>query len=313
MRIAAIDVGTNTAQLLVAECADGAITQRLCTDERFVRLGAGVDASGQISEAALDRLIEALRAQRQMAEEWDASPILVGATSASRDATNRQAVIDRVQRETGLHYEILSGDEEATWTFVAACDAYPDLAGSCTVIDIGGGSTEIIVGAGDAVGPEAVRYRCSLNIGSVRCTERFFAAQPPSDEAIQQAITFIDETLTGAEMPGAAGSTLIGTSGTTEALALVNAGPSSGWNALDASARTLSAEAVRTWQEQLLGSTFDEVMTLHPAVMQGRADVFPMGVLILDRFMRMAGCATCRVSGYQLRHGLILRWLRRSR
>lgn len=313
MHIAAIDVGTNTAQFLVAECADGRVVRRVGTDERFVRLGAGVDASGQIGEAALERLKAALLAQRRMAEDWGAEHIVVGATSASRDAANREAVVDFVRRETGLTYEILSGEEEATWTFAAAVDADPDLDGPCVVIDIGGGSTEIIVGEGGRVGPEAIRYRRSLDVGSVRFTERFFAAQPPSEAAIRCATDAIDAALAGAEVPAPAGATCIGTSGTTVALALVHAGPSSAWEALDVTDRTLPAEAVHGWAERLLARDLDDVMALHPVAMRGRADVFPMGVLILDRFLRATGLDACRASAYQLRHGLVLRWLHRTR
>ncbi len=311
MRIAAIDVGTNTAQLLVAECADGRVVRRVGTDERFVRLGEGVDASGRIGRAALERLKAALLAQRRLAEGWGAEHVVVGATSASRDAANWQEVVDFVRRETGLAYEILSGEEEATWTFAAACAADPDLDGACVVVDIGGGSTEIIVGEGGAVGPEAIRYRRSLNVGSVRFTERFFDGQPPSREAVRRAAEAIDRALAEADVPVPAGATCIGTSGTTEALALVNAGPSSAWEALDEADRTLPADAVRGWCERLLACDFDGVMALHPAAMRGRADVFPMGVLILDRFLRVASLGACRASTYQLRHGLVLRWLHR--
>lgn len=312
MRIAAIDVGTNTAQLLVAEVEGGRITRRVGTDERFVRLGEGVDASGQISAPARERLLDALQAQQQMAVEWGAEHITVGATSASRDAANQQDVVEAVRRATGLPYEILSGDEEAVWTFAAACDEYPDQTGPTVVIDIGGGSTEIIAGEGGATGPGAVQHRRSMDIGSVRLTERFFDAQPPSDDAVQRATDGIDAALAGADLPADPAATLIGTSGTTEALALVHAGPSSTIDALDEAARAISTTAVRWWRDELLSRSEDTVKALHPDAMHGRADVFPMGVLILDRFMAAGTFEQCRVSAHQLRYGLVLRWLYRS-
>jgi len=312
MRIAAIDVGTNTAQLLVAEVEGGRITRRIGTDERFVRLGEGVDASGRIGAPALERLLGALRAQQAMAERHGAETIVVGATSASRDATNRPVVADAVRQATGLSYEVLSGDEEAIWTFAAARDGQPDAAGRTVVIDIGGGSTEIIMGQGNALGPDAVSRRHSLDIGSVRLTERFVDGHPPSDEAVRRAIDGIDAALDAIDGLGAADATLVGTSGTTEALALVQAGPSSTLDALDAAARVLAADAVRHWRDDLLRRSVGAVQALHPEAMHGRADVFPMGVLILDRFMRSAGFEALRVSAHQLRHGLILRWLYRA-
>ena len=307
-RIAAIDVGTNTAEILVADVSDGSI-RPVYDDERFVRLGAGVDASGRVNEDALQRLKEALIVLRDAAEEHGAEAIIVGGTSASRDAANQKEIVAFVRRETGLDYEILSGDEEATWTFVAACAAVDALTGRCAVLDIGGGSTEIIIGQGDVRGPEAIAYRRSFNIGTVRLTERFFDAQPPDPAAVDRAEAFIDETLRSADVPLAAETPVIGNSGTAVALALINAGPEAAWDDLDADQRVLSAEAVRGWRERLLGATFDEVMALHPTVMQGRADIFPMGLVILDRILQQAGVGAFRVSPYQLRHGLLFRWM----
>ena len=309
MRIAAIDVGTNTAQLLVADVNDGTIARRVHTDERFVRLGEGVDASGRISGAAIDRLIDALQDQQERADVHGADAITVGATSASREAANQQAVIDAVRRGTGLSYEILSGEEEATWTFVAACDEHPKRTGPTAVIDIGGGSTELIAGRGGTVGSGAIQHRCSLNIGCVRLTERFFDRQPPSREATRRAIDCIDAALEKAALPVVPHTMLLGTSGTTEALALVEAGPSSTIAALDNSARVLPADAVRRWRDVVLSGSHGEVLALHPDAMQGRADVFPIGVLILDRFLQATGLDACHVSAHQLRYGLILRWL----
>jgi len=312
MRIAAIDVGTNTAQLLVAEVEDGNISRRVGTDERFVRLGEGVDARGRISAVAQERLLGALQTQRQLAAEWGAEHITVGATSASRDAANRQDVVEAVRRATGLPYEILSGDEEAIWTFAAACDEYRNQTVPTVVIDIGGGSTEIIVGEGGATGPDAVQYWRSVNIGSVRLTERFVDGQPPSDAAVQQATSSIDAALADVDLPAGPTAVLIGTSGTTEALALVHAGPSSTFDTLDEAARVIPASAVRGWRDELLTRSVDAVKALHPDAMHGRADVFPMGLLILDRFLRRTGFGALRVSAHQLRHGLVLRWLHRT-
>ncbi len=308
MRIAAIDVGTNTAEILVADVGDGQI-RPVYDAERFVRLGAGVDASGRVGAAALGRLKEALIALRDAAEERGAEQIIIGGTSASRDAANQDEIVAFVRRETGLDYEILSGDEEATWTFVAACAAVDDRMGRGAVLDIGGGSTEIIIGHGEGRGPEAIGFRRSLNIGTVRLTERFFDAQPPDPSAVTRAEAFIDDALQSAEIPLDAGTPVLGNSGTAVALALVNAGPEAAWGDLAPAQRILSAEAVRDWRERLLGASFDAVMALHPTVMQGRADVFPMGLLILDRILQQFGIGAFRVSPYQLRHGLLFRWM----
>lgn len=307
MRIATIDVGTNTAQLLVAAVVNGTI-RRLHVDNRFVRLGEGVDAHGRINEPAQERLVEALQAHQAMAREWEADTIVVGATSAWRDATNRDAVRRVVKEATGLSVDILSGKDEATWTFAAARDACPDVTGPAAVIDIGGGSTEIIVGTDPTANDDAITYRRSLDMGTVRFTERFFKTQPPDPASVREAADAIDTILQKANPPVDDAVPLIGTAGTVVALALVEAGPEASPEHLLESPPTLEADTVRQWRERLMALSFDEVMALHPEAMHGRADVFPMGVLILDRFMAQFGISDCRVSPYQLRHGLALRW-----
>lgn len=305
--LATIDVGTNTALLLVTEVADGRLIPHY-EEERFIRLGEGVDATGLIQPDALERLRKTLLDYKAIAASLGAQTIVVAGTSASRDARNRDALVDFVRRETGLTYEILSGEDEAHWTFVGAVSAFGDLRGPCVVIDIGGGSTEVVASTpapGDAT-REATPFRQSFDVGAVRLAERFFAAQPPPAEAVARAEAFTLSLFESAGFDFPADATLIGTSGTASALVLVDRGVSQ-WSDLGEAAPGLSAAAVRSWRERLLEMTFSDVLALNPAVMQGRADVFPAGILILDLFMRYTGLDVCRVSPRGLRHGLALR------
>lgn len=315
MRIAAIDVGTNTAQLLVAERRNGTL-HPLHTAERFVRLGEGVDASGRINEAAMDRLRTALLDHCEAAASWRADHITVGATSASRDAANRDEVITFVRRETGLPYDIISGEEEAAWSFAAACAPFDDLDGPCAVIDVGGGSTELIVGtdpSGHRAYPlDAIDVRRSLDVGTVRLTERLFEHLPPSPDAAWRAEVLIQDALADADVPVPADAPLIATAGTATALALVHAGPGSTADALDDAARTLAASTIADWADRLLALPLDDIMALHPPAMHGRADVFPMGVLLLRAVMQYYDVPALRVSPYELRYGLALRFLART-
>ena len=303
MKLATIDVGTNTALLLVAEW-DGRRLVPLHDAQRFVRLGEGVDATGRVGEAAMQRLREALLAHRADAERWSADQIIVGATSASRDAENQDALIEFVRRETGLDYEILSGEDEARWSFAAAVAAFDDLRGRCAVIDIGGGSTEIAIG--DA-GSGVVEQRRSLQVGSVRLTERLFSSQPPLPGEIAAAEQLIAQALAESGLVLDAATPLIGTAGTVAALTLLVHGATN-WSQLGSPPVVLSADVVQAWREKLLACSFDEVLALNPDVMAGRADVFPAGVLLLDAVMRRAGIASCIVSPWGLRHGLALRF-----
>ena len=303
MKLATIDVGTNTALLLVAEW-DGRRLVPLHDVQRFVRLGEGVDATGRVGDAAMQRLREALLAHRATAEAWGAERIVVGATSASRDAENQEELVDFVRRETGLDYEIISGEDEARWSFAAAVAAFPDLEGRCAVIDIGGGSTEIATG--DA-GRGTVAHRRSLQVGSVRLTERLFSSQPPLPDEIAVAERLIGKAMAEAGVALDGTMPFIGAAGTVVSLALLDRGVAS-WDELGKKPVVLSADVVRAWRERLLSRSYDDVLALNPDVMAGRADVFPAGVLLLDTVMRWAGIASCHVSPWGLRHGLALRF-----
>ena len=315
MRLATIDIGTNTAQLLVAE-RDGTGLRRLHVAERFVRLGEGVDAQGHIGNAALRRLLDALHDHLRVAREYEVEAVSVVGTSALRDAANRDEVCATVEDELGLPIEILSGTEEAVWSFAAACAAVDDLTRSCLVVDIGGGSTELVGGVDPSHHrpsyPNAITRRVSLDVGCVRLTERCFASQPPSSSAIETAERIIDEALNSHPVEVAPSAPLIGTAGTATALARVHAGPDSTWDALHGGGFNLTHAAVQHWRDRLLALPANDILDLHPDAMAGRADVFPVGVLLLDRIMSHCDRGTLRVSPYELRHGLALRVLARS-
>ncbi|MFB6272641.1 MAG: exopolyphosphatase [Salinibacter sp.] len=312
MRLATIDVGTNTAQLLVAEC-DGTDLRRLHAAERFVRLGEGVDAQGRVGEAARNRLLDTLREHVRAARGYDVEAIEVAGTSALRDAANREAVRSSVREQLGLSIETLSGAEEAAWSFAAACAAFDDLTGACFVVDVGGGSTELVAGTNPSShhpsSPDAITDRVSLDVGCVRLTERCFASQPPSPDAVDTAKRLIDEALRAHTLDVGPSPTLIGTAGTATALALVHAGPDSTWNALHGGSFSLTRAEVHRWRERVLKRSVDEILALHPDAMEGRADVFPVGVMLLDRIMARYDQDTLHVSPYELRHGLALRAL----
>jgi len=307
MTIATIDVGTNTVFLLVARIAeDGSVTP-VHEVKSIVRVGEGVDATKRVGEAAIRRLCTTLLEYEHIAKTFGATRIVVGATSASRDAANQAELIAEVQRETGLQYEILSGEAEAKWTFRGAISILTGLEGTCAVLDIGGGSTEIVVG--EATGE--LTYHRSLNVGALRLTERFFPALPPRPAEVELAEALIVRLLDEADCPLHDTLPLIGAAETTGALALVRAGVAS-WSALDAPTVVLSADEVHHWRIRLLQATAHEVLALNPVVMKDRADVFPASVLILDTVMQQFGLPECRVSPRGLRHGLALRFAAQS-
>lgn len=291
-RIATVDIGTNTALLLIADTADGTLSP-VYEEDRYVRLGQGVDAHRRLAPEAIERVMEALRFYKQRATEHDAEVLVIGATSASRDARNLTDLTDRVRDELGLDYELISGQEEALWSFRGACSAVPELDAAC-VLDIGGGSTEVIAGRTDG-DPE----RVSVNVGSVRVTERFFDRLPPSVDAVDAAEQFVMDAFAGLNIDTAL--PLLGASGTTRALGrLVH--PASPH-------QSLSSRTVRAWRKRLTLLSAEDVLALDPEVLRGRADVYAAGLLILDAFLTRFKFDAISPSARGLRHGLVLRWM----
>lgn len=199
MRVAAIDCGTNSIRLLIAEQnAPGEPLTDLVREMRIVRLGQGVDKTGMLAPEAIERTLEATREYAGMIKEYGAEKIRFVATSASRDASNRNVFVNGVREMLGIEPEVVPGHEEAALSFAGALSALnQSFARPALVIDIGGGSTELVLG------DTSVEQAISLNVGSVRVTEKFLAhvdpaGGTPTDER-QAASAWIDEQLDAAE------------------------------------------------------------------------------------------------------------------
>jgi exopolyphosphatase/guanosine-5'-triphosphate,3'-diphosphate pyrophosphatase len=183
MRVAVVDLGTNTTRLLVAEVSDGVCTE-LDKQTTITRLGQGVDASGRLAEEAMDRVRAALANYREVMDREDVTETIAVATSAMRDASNGPAFRDELNERFGIDARTISGDEEARLTFLGATGARTPAAESpatTMVIDIGGGSTEYVVGSPNA----APEFHISTQMGSVRHTERFLHSDPPEHEELE--------------------------------------------------------------------------------------------------------------------------------
>ena len=183
MRVAVVDLGTNTTRLLVADVSDGVFTQ-LDKQTTITRLGQGVDASGRLAEEAMDRVRAALANYREVMDREDVTETIAVATSAMRDASNGPAFRDELNERFGIDARTISGDEEARLTFLGATSARTPAAESpatTMVIDIGGGSTEYVVGSPNA----APEFHVSTQMGSVRHSERFLHGDPPEHEELE--------------------------------------------------------------------------------------------------------------------------------
>lgn len=302
MRVAAIDVGTNTVLLVVADVEGGRL-RVVADEERFARLGQGVDAAGRLAPEAMDRVVDRLAACRATAERHGAERVVIGATSASRDASNVGDLIARVREEVGLDYRVIAGETEAALSFRGALALLPDVEGEAAIVDVGGGSTEIVAGT-RGLPP---RFRVSLDVGSVRVTERFFGPWPLTPAAVSEASAFVVGALARVPDGVAAVRPLVAVAGTAKvAAALIrrDEGGEGGPVVLDPLA--LDADAIRAWRDRLLTLTPAETMALDPALMHGRADVAAGGLLVLAAVLDRFGAPVLRFSPGGLRHGLAL-------
>lgn len=304
VRLAAIDLGTNTALLLIAEIANGSLQPR-CEAEHFVRLGEGLERTGMIGEAALERLRRTLKTYRKTLQAHAVEACVVVATSATREARNAQAVGAMVREVLGVELEVISGEEEARWSLMGALAAPGVPSGRCLAVDIGGGSTELVEGVRRPAGAGTVSFACSLPLGTVRLTERYFATLPPSPEAIVKAQHQIRSVLAEVKLPSAPTDyALVGVAGTCVSLAALE----TRCFPLIASVAVTRA-AVAAWCDWLLQMPTEAVRALWPQLLSGRADVLPAGALLLHEIMVWGGWQICHVSPFGLRHGVLLRHL----
>ena len=295
MRVCAIDVGTNTVMSVVADVSGGALTI-LADEERFARLGQGVDATGRLAPDAMDRVLARLAEALETASELGADRVVIGATSASRDASNVGELQDRVRRELGVDYGVLSGVQEAEASFRGALALLPGLD-AALVVDIGGGSTEVARGARAG----GIAARQSVDLGSVRLTERCFPARPPAERAIREA-QGLAARLYGEIAVERQGVPLVAT-GSVGVLVgrLAGAVPSGAAGAPGAVPRA----AVADWRDRLLALTPDQALAAHPEL-AGRQDVAAAALLLLHQALERFGAESYVPSVGGLRHGLAL-------
>jgi exopolyphosphatase/guanosine-5'-triphosphate,3'-diphosphate pyrophosphatase len=279
---------------------------------RIVRLGEGVDRTGRLSEAALDRTMTALREYADLIGAASPEAIRMVATSATRDAANSQEFTDRVVAVLGVPPEVISGDAEARLSFTGATR---ELAGTALaaddacpppylVTDIGGGSTEFVVGGPEAAGAGGEIFGRSVNIGCVRLTERHLHADPPRPEEIADTTADIDAALdqAAASVPVGKASTLVGLAGSVTTVAAIALGLS-GYDPARIHHSRISAERVHEIAVGLLGMTRAERAAI-PVMHPGRVDVIGAGALILDRIMYRFGFAEVLVSEHDILDGI---------
>ena len=282
MRVAAIDCGTNSIRLLIADIEGTTFREVLRTME-IVRLGQGVDKTGEFHPDAIARTLAAVDLFAAEIARKGVQKIRFCATSATRDATNRHLFIDGVKERLGIEPEVISGEEEAALSFTGAIQDLPQEDGPFLVVDIGGGSTEFVYGQ------SSVEFAKSVNIGCVRMSERHFTQDPAGAQEIEDARSDIQEAIkvAAAIVPITKAKTLVAVAGTatTVAAAALELGE---YDRHSIHLSRISAEKTHLASQRFLSMTREERLALgymHP----GRVDVIAAGSLVLSEIMKATG------------------------
>ncbi|WP_419925250.1 exopolyphosphatase [Candidatus Poriferisocius sp.] len=295
--VAAIDCGTNSTRLLVSRGGTETL-DRLMT---ITRLGEGVDQTGRLASGAIERTLDCLRRYREVMDRHGVEAVRITATSAARDAANRDELFDIAKAVVGTRPELLSGQDEGQLSFRGATtDLNPDL-GPFLVVDLGGGSTELCVGT------TACEAAMSLDVGCVRLTEKYLHSNPPKPEELHACISVTGAHLDDVdrEMPAARqAQTLVGLAGTISTAAAVE----QGLPAYDRDkihhfelAKAAAEDVFRT-----LATESRADRAFNPGLEPGRVDVIVGGMAILVKIMRHFGFESCLVSESDILDGMVL-------
>ena len=301
MRVAVVDLGTNTTRLLVADVADGALTE-LDKQTTITRLGQGVDATGQLADEAMDRVRAALAKYREIMDRENVTETIAVATSAMRDASNGPAFRDELNERFGIDARTISGDEEARLTFLGATSGRTPAAetpNETVVIDIGGGSTEYVIGSPSS----APAFHVSTQMGSVRHTERFLKSDPPEHDelvALAEDVWRVIEEHVPAQQREET-TEVIAVAGTATTLAAIDQ-ELDPYDPEKVHGYRVSLAAAERIQAMLAALPLEErrdVTGLHP----DRAPTIVAGVTILVESIRAFGLDEIEVSEADILHG----------
>jgi exopolyphosphatase/guanosine-5'-triphosphate,3'-diphosphate pyrophosphatase len=297
--VAAIDCGTNSTRLLVAD-ATGAPLERMM---RITRLGEGVDATGALAPDAIERCVSVLREFRHIMDRLGVDRGRLAATSAARDASNGRDFLDAAGQATGIRPELLAGTEEARLSMAGAVAELNPADGPFLVLDIGGGSTELVSGSG-VDDPQLTAV--SLQLGCVRLTERFLRSDPPNPGELAAAESMIADLLDRAiaEHPRfLAAHRLVGLAGTVTTLASLQLGLET-YDRDRIHHAVLSAGEVYDWY-RILASERCAARLRRIGMVPGREDVIVGGAMILAAVMTRFGLDECLVSEADILDGLV--------
>ncbi len=299
--LAGIDIGTLTCRLLIAELAPSGTLREVRSDRRILRLGQGVDRDRMLRGDAMARVAETLKEWCTLMEGYQVDASIAVATSAVRDAGNREEFVRLIHRQTGLEIQILSGEEEARRTILGIRSGLPAGVSDVLALDIGGGSTEFILDR-----PGQTPMMRSVDIGVVRLCERLLRHDPPTSEEIHQAREWVRAETVAAvgEMTLPVGLTFVGTAGTITSLAAM-AQQLPTYEPARIHNYRLARTVVEELESTLLARTKSERVGL-PRLEANREEVIAAGAIILRTVMETVRIPSLLVSDLGLREGVLL-------
>jgi exopolyphosphatase/guanosine-5'-triphosphate,3'-diphosphate pyrophosphatase len=332
-RVAAVDCGTNSIRLLIADAdAEGRLVD-VVRDMRIVRLGQGVDRTGRLAPAAIARTRDALVDYAELIDKHGASAVRMVATSATRDAANRDDFVEMVRAVLGADPEVITGAEEAELSFAGALAGLPGAQPPVLVADIGGGSTELVLGdaqssgdahahtadaqphtsSGDAhphiYSSNAQLRSHSMDVGCVRMTERHLRSDPPTADQIAATVSDVRAAVRVAsrDVPIGQAATFVGVAGTVTTLAAIVHGLPS-YDPAVIHGSSMTAAQVHEVTERLLAMTHEQRAAL-PVMHPGRVDVIGGGAIVLRELVIASGVAGVVASEHDILDGIALRLL----
>ena len=307
-RLAGVDIGTLTCRLLIADVLSDGPLKKLRSERRILRLGEGVDQAKRLNSAAVDRVIHCLKEWREVIDGCGVDACAVVATSAVRDAGNRQEFLDRVKREAGFEIQVITGEEEAHCTMLGIRSGLPAGVTDMLALDIGGGSTEFML---DRPGHAPIIR--SIDFGVVRLYERVLRHDPPTVEEVEQAREWVGKETEAAVagMPRLDGLTFVGTAGTITTLAAM-AQKLPTYEPARIHNYRLKLETIRELEQTLLSRTKAERVGLL-GLEKNREEVIAAGAIIIRTIMETLGVSNVLVSDLGLREGVLIDLARRIR
>lgn len=299
---AAIDIGTNTVLLLIGEVKENRL-EVVREEQRIPRLGKGVDKHRNLQPGSIQRVLEVMVEYQQIIQNEypEVEEVFVTATSAVRDAGNREEFIHQVYKKTGFTVRILSGNEEAQYTFYGAIATLPYEANTeFMVLDIGGGSTEVATGRFNIL-----HDFHSFDMGCVRFSERYLEHNPPYTEEIFECRDEINRLYSSKKFKTRRNMKAVGVAGTLTSLAAIDLQiEAPHWNALNG--HVIDRNKLSKSIEIFSLHTYDQLLELSPVLLKGREDIFLAGLLILELFLNHYKLPEIVVSTGGIRHGVLL-------